>query len=128
MPSRERVNAFVAAVREGRYVDAIADFYASDASMRENLAPPRVGRDILIAGEKAMLGSVSRIVTRRASPVIVDGDRVVIGWEFEVTTREGEVRRLDELALQTWRGDLIVEERFYYDPAQAAAPVERETA
>ena len=128
MPSRDRVNAFVATVRDGRYVDAIADFYAPDASMRENLGPPRVGRDLLIAAEKAMLGSVSRIATRRAGPVIVDGDRVVIGWEFEVTTLDGGVRRLDELALQTWRGDLIVEEQFYYDPAQAAATVESETA
>jgi len=25
---------------------------------------------------------------------------------------------LDELAYQTWRGDLIATERFYYDPAQ----------
>jgi hypothetical protein len=28
---------------------------------------------------------------------------------------------MDELALQRWRGDRIVEERFYYDPAQLAA-------
>ena len=118
MPSRERVNGFVAAVREGRYVEAIADFYAPDASMQENLAPPRVGRDLLIAGEKAMLGQMKQIVTRRAHPVLVDGDRVVIGWEFEFTTPDGAVRRLSELALQTWSGDRIVEEQFYYDPSQ----------
>jgi len=123
VPSRERVNAFVAAVREGRYVEAIADFYAHDASMRENLGAPRVGRDALIANEKAMLSSVRSIVTRRASPVIVDGDRVVIGWEFEITTADGGTRRLDELALQTWRDERIVEEQFYYDPAQRAVSV-----
>lgn len=127
MPTRERVNAFVATVREGRFVDAIAEFYAPDATMQENLSPPKGGRDLLIAGEKMMLGSVRQIVTRRASPVIVDGERVVIGWEFEVTGLDGGVRRLDELALQTWRGDHIVEERFYYDPAQAAQPAVPET-
>jgi ketosteroid isomerase-like protein len=123
MPSRERVNAFVATVREGRYVDAIADFYAPEASMRDNLGEPRAGRDTLIATEKAMLASVQRIATRRAAPVIVDGDRVVIGWLFEITASDGQVRRLDELALQTWRGDRIVEEQFYFDPAQLAATV-----
>jgi hypothetical protein len=30
----------------------------------------------------------------------------------------GRTRRLDELARQRWQGDRIVEERFYYDPAQ----------
>jgi hypothetical protein len=120
MPSRERVNAFVATVLAGRYVEAIANFYAEDASMRDNLGEPRVGRDVLIATEKATLGAV-RIVTRRAAPVMVDGDRVVIGWVFEITGPDGEVRRLDELALQTWRGDRIAEEQFYFDPSQLAA-------
>jgi hypothetical protein len=124
MPSRERVNAFVAAVRDGRYVEAIADFYAVDASMQENLSPPRRGRDLLIAGEKAMLSQMKRIVTRRASPVLVDGDRVVIGWEFELTGPDGQVRRLNELALQTWKDDQIIEEQFYYDPAQTVTVVE----
>jgi ketosteroid isomerase-like protein len=123
MPSREQVNAFVATVREGRYVDAIADFYAPEATMRDNLGELRGGRDTLIATEKAMLSSVQRVATRRAAPVIVDGDRVVIGWVFEITSQDGQVARLDELALQTWRGDLIVEEQFYYDPAQLAATV-----
>jgi hypothetical protein len=118
MPSRERVNAFVSAVREGRYVEAIADYYAPEASMQENMSPPRRGRDLLIAGEKALLGQMRQVVTRRAGPVLVDGDRVVIGWEFEFTAADGAVRRLAELALQTWRDDRIVEEQFYYDPSQ----------
>ncbi|HEY1415854.1 MAG TPA: nuclear transport factor 2 family protein [Caulobacteraceae bacterium] len=118
MPSRERVNTFVAAVRDGRYVEAIADFYAPEASMQENQAPPRRGRDLLLAGEKTLLGMMRQVVTRRAGPVLVDGDRVVIGWEFEFTSADGAVGRLAELALQTWRDDQIVEEQFYYDPSQ----------
>ena len=123
MPSRERVNAFVATVRAGRYVEAIADFYADAATMRENQGPERAGRDTLIANEKAMLGSMRRVETTRADPVMVDGDRVAIGWTFEFTGQDGAVRRMSELALQTWRGDHIVEEQFFYDPAQMQAVV-----
>ncbi|HEY2177643.1 MAG TPA: nuclear transport factor 2 family protein [Caulobacteraceae bacterium] len=124
MPSRERVNTFVATVRAGRYVEAIERFYAAGATMRDNNGPPRGGRDVLIAHEKGVLSSMRGIATRAAAPVIVDGDRVVIGWVFEFKTMESEVRRLDELALQTWRDDLIIEERFYYDPAQMAVAPE----
>ncbi len=128
MPSRERVNAFVAAVRQGRYVEAIADFYAPDATMRENLGEPRGGRDILIAHEKAVVGSVKRIVTTKADPVMVDGDRVVICWTFEMTGQDGVVRGMTELALQTWRGDEIAEEQFFYDPAQLQTTVSKAAA
>jgi hypothetical protein len=123
MPTRERVNAFVAAVREGRYVEAIENFYAEDASMRENLAPPRVGRDVLADGERAALARVAQIATQDVGPVLIDGDRVVINWVFQITGKDGSVRRLDELALQTWRGERIAEEQFYYDPAQYQTPV-----
>ena len=34
-----------------------------------------------------------------------------------MTSHEGVTRRLDELSLQTWRGDRIASERFFYDPA-----------
>jgi ketosteroid isomerase-like protein len=128
MPSRERVNAFVATVRAGRYVEAIADFYAEQATMRENQGPERAGRDALIAHEKAMLGSMRRIDTTRAEPVMVDGDRVAIGWTFEFTGQDGTVRRMSELALQIWRDDRIVEEQFFYDPSQMATVVEAEAA
>ena len=35
-----------------------------------------------------------------------------------MTGSDGKKRLLDELALQKWSGDRIVEEQFYYDPAQ----------
>jgi hypothetical protein len=121
MPPQDRVDAFVAAVREGRYVEAIERFYAEEASMRENLGPARAGREALIAREKAVLGGLARMETHHVGPVLIDGDRVAINWVFEMTARDGSVRRLDELALQTWRDDRIVEEQFYYDPGQLAA-------
>jgi hypothetical protein len=50
--------------------------------------------------------------------VLVDGDQVAIFWGFDVTDPAGVVRRREELALQTWRGDRIQIERFFYDPAE----------
>ena len=42
----------------------------------------------------------------------------MIRWVFEFIGHDGRAFRQDELAYQRWEGDLIVEERFYYDPAQ----------
>ena len=118
MPSRERVLALVAMVEEGKYLEAIREFYAEDASMQENGEPPRAGRDRLIDHEWRMLEAHKEARTLPGSSFVLDGDRVVIHWTFVFTRRDGASFRMEELAYQRWRGDRIVEERFYYDPAQ----------
>jgi ketosteroid isomerase-like protein len=122
MPARDLVQRFVDTVREGRFVDAIAEYYAPQATMRENLAPPRGGRGALIEQEKSVLARHRSVRTLEADPVLVDGETVVIRWVFEFTTHDGAVRRMEELALQTWRDDRIIAEQFYYDPGQFAPP------
>src|SRR5450631_3418229 len=46
MPSRERVNEFIAVVESGDHAGAIERYYTEDASMQENAAPPRAGADV----------------------------------------------------------------------------------
>ena len=118
MPSRERVQELIALVERGEYVRAIEDFYHPEASMQEIGLPPRIGRQALVEHERAVLAGLQGMRTRRVETFLVDGDRVVINWVFEMTGRDGKVRTLDELALQIWDGDRITRERFYYDPAQ----------
>ena len=116
MPTRERVQNFIAEVEAGRFVEAIEGFYAEDASMQDNDGPVRQGRDVLVAAEKATMAAVSAIRTRPVETFLVDGDQVVIRWVFDFTFADGRQASMDELALQTWRGDRIVRERFYFDP------------
>ena len=118
MPARERVLALVAMVEQGKFVEAIEEFYAEDATMQENNAAPRGGRDKLVEGERRTLATHQAARTLPGSSFLLDGDQVVIHWVFEFTRMDGTSFRMDELARQRWRGDRIVEERFYYDPAQ----------
>src|SRR5690242_5382511 len=118
MPTRERVQALIDLVERGRYVEAIEQFYHDDASMQENLDPPRRGRDTFIKGERRVIEAHRSIRTRPVSTFMVEGDRAVINWVFDFVDHKGGAYTQDELALQLWRGERIVEERFYYDPAQ----------
>lgn len=122
MPSRERVREFVATVERGEYVRAIEDFYHPNATMQENGQQPRAGRQALVEHERKVLAGLKGMRTRRVETCLVDGDRVVINWVFEMTGQDGATRVMDELALQTWDGDRIATERFYYDPAQIRPP------
>ena len=82
--------------------------------------PPRVGRDNLVARERATMARFAKIDTEVVGPVFIEGDTVVINWIFTFTASDGKSFSIDELAYQTWSGDRIVRERFYYDPKQFA--------
>src|ERR1700679_1259014 len=118
MPSRETIDAFVALVVSGKHDAAIERFYTPDATMQENLTPPRKGRDALAARERATMARFAEIRTTCVAPVLVSGDTVVVHWVFEFVRADGSVMRIEELAHQRWKGEKIAEERFYYDPAQ----------
>ena len=117
MPSRARLDQFIATVESNDHAGAIERYYTEDASMQENAAAPRVGRDLLVAHERGVLAVMSNVYSKAMSSVL-DGDRVAIHWIFELTDKTGKVHRFDEIALQQWRGDKIFRERFFYDPSK----------
>jgi hypothetical protein len=121
MPSRATVDAFVALVESGDYVGAIEQFYAANASTRENNGAPRVGRDNLMAIERHVMAAHKQIEARRLAPVLIDADNVAIVWRFEFTTLHGTMRAMEEVAWQKWRGEQLLEEQFFYDPQQMLA-------
>jgi ketosteroid isomerase-like protein len=118
MPSQSTLDAFVALVLGGKHDEAIERFYTEDATMQENVDPPRKGRDTLIAGERAIMGLFKEIHSAKRGPIFVNSDHVVINWVFRFVAPDGKSFTHDELAYQRWEGEKIAEERFYYDPAQ----------
>lgn len=118
MPSLGTLQAFADTVEGNDHVGAILGFYAPDARTQENNGPFRVGREALAERERAVLASVAGVKTTRLGPLLLDGDHSAICWRFEFTTKDGQVRSMEEVAWQTWRGEELIEERFFYDPQQ----------
>ena len=118
MPSRDVVEAFAKHLEDGDFVGAIERFYAPDAATYENNADPTIGRDKLAAKERGVLAAFREVKALRVGPSLIEGDHVASRWIFSFTNAEGVTRTLEEIAWQTWRGDELIEERFYYDPKQ----------
>jgi hypothetical protein len=121
LPSRQTVETFVALVEAGDYVGAIENFYAPDASTRENNDAPVVGRDTLMAKERGVMAAFRNIEASRIGPSLIDGDTTATRWKFTFTGMDGAERILEETTWQTWREDRLIEERFFYDPKQMSA-------
>jgi ketosteroid isomerase-like protein len=126
MPTKQRVQDLISYVEQGRIVEGIREFYADDAVMRENLNPPTVGKAANIERETGFEAYIATWHHARANAVLVDGDRAVINWDLEYTGTDGKRWHYDEIAVQRWRGDRIVDERFFYDSATLA--VEKKAA
>ena len=120
MPSRALLDEFIAVVEAGDHAGAIERYYTEDSSMQENAAPPRVGRDGLVAHERGVLA--------RMSGCLFQGDvvggrgrsrRHSLDFRIDGQIRQGLPDRRG--GLQQWRGDKIFRERFFYDPSRPKA-------
>ena len=118
MPSLKTVESFVKLVEDGKTVEAMVRYYAEHASMQENDTTPRIGKTALIKYEEDALASILSMRATCVRPVFLSGDLVVIRWVFDIQDKKGKTVRFEELAYQRWEGELIVEEKFFYDPAQ----------
>src|SRR5207253_1506760 len=118
MPSAETLEKFIARVESNAHVEAIREFYTENASMRENMKPARVGREVLAARESATLAKAKSVRSTWVPPALVNGDIVVVRWIFEFEWLDGRSTRLEELSWQRWEGERVAEEQFFYDPGQ----------
>ena len=118
MPTTDTLERFIARVEQNAHIEAAEEFYTLDATMQENTAAPRVGRDAHVANERRVLSRARSVVSTCVRPVFVNGDKVVIRWVFRFEWLDGTVTQMEELAYQRWEGERIAEETFFYDPAQ----------
>jgi hypothetical protein len=118
MPTPETIERFIARVEQNAHVEAVEEFYAADSTMQENQSAPRIGRDAHAANERRVMAKARSVSSRCIRPVFVHGDRVVVRWVFRFEWLDGTVTQMEELAYQRWAAERIVEETFFYDPAQ----------
>ena len=128
MPTRNRVQELVRYVEQGKILEAIDEFYADNVVMQDNGNTPTVGKAANRERETQFMAFIREVHQNRAAAVLVDGAYAVINWHFEFTGVDGNRTRFDQLAFQTWLGDRIVHERFYYDSATLAVSGERSSA
>ncbi len=113
----KHVEKFVGLVAAGQSVAAMERYYAEDVNVFENRELARAGRAACIAEERRLLAVQPSPPRLRALKVAVnEADGVAfIEWIIRFVSPEGRPLRLEEVAVQKWEGDRIVEERFYYE-------------
>lgn len=118
MPTLSTIESFIQAVEEQPHDQVIQDFYTEDASIQENQKAPRIGKKLLLKYERAALLKADKVESKCIRPFFVQENQVVIRWKFKFYWKNQTMSEIEEVAHQTWQGEKIHKEQFFYDPQQ----------
>lgn len=113
MSIRDKVQAVIDGVLEGKILETFDQYYADDVVMSENGEDERVGKEACREYEVAFVENVE-FHGAQASLVLVDGDHAAVEWEFDFTPKDGDRVVQKQVALQTWKDGKVVREVFYH--------------
>ena len=113
---QERLQDLLAYIQAGRILDAINEFYAEDAVMQENSAPPTIGRQANLERERQFLSTVQEWrgfeVTAHGAGDNVTFYETVMDW----IATDGTPVHVEQVVVAKWQDGKIVHERFYHNP------------
>lgn len=103
----------------GQGMEAFEKHYHENVTMIESTGEVREGKDYNRKYEEEFFGSVHEVHGGGVDHLTSDEDNgvtMVESW-MDVTFKDGNRVKMQEVARQVWQGDQIIEEKFYYNPA-----------
>lgn len=108
---------FIALLRSGQTELAMEEFYDEEVLVFENRELARAGKQACLAYERRQLATQSDRPHFKLTAHAVNETtgHVFLQYTVRFTDATGRPMRLEEVAVQTWETDKIVQERFYYE-------------
>ncbi|MEM9053163.1 MAG: nuclear transport factor 2 family protein [Bacteroidota bacterium] len=115
MKNLDRIKDIYQHLAEGKALDAFDKYYADNVVMIEGNGDKRVGKPTCREYEVNFFAGVQEFHGAGVDAFVSDGENttMVENW-MDVTFKDGNRMRLEQIARQTWEDGKIVEERFYY--------------
>ncbi len=119
MSYKEKARDIYNQLQQGQLLSAFDKYYAEDVVMTEPRGT-RSGKAECRAYEEQFLNNIEEFHSLEINKV---GSDEAAGTSFvestmDVTFKGGHRAKMEQVAVQQWKEDQIVHERFYYDNAQ----------
>lgn len=119
-PHMDRVKEMYAMIGQGKVLEAFDKYYDDSVVMQENSDEPRRGKAVNRASLEEFFadivehhgGGVGAITSNEK-----EGVTMVESW-MDATFKGGGRMKMEEVAIQKWKGGKIVHERFYHNMPQ----------
>ena len=102
---------------QGKMLDAFEKYYHKDVVMVEATGEERKGKDVNRKFEIEFLGMIKEMHgggVRSIASNEKEATTMVESW-MDITMKDGKRSMMEEVAVQKWKGDQIIHERFYYN-------------
>ncbi len=114
MSINTQVQAVIDGILSGKILETFDAYYADDVVMSENQTEERVGKAVNREYEIKFLDNVLEFHGAEVGRVIVDGDHAAVEWSFDITFKDGNRVKMQQVAVQTWKDGKIIREDFYH--------------
>ena len=108
------VQAVIDGILTGKILETFDAYYANDVVMSENQAEERVGKAVNREYEIQFLDNILEFHGAQVGRVVVDGDHAAVEWSFDITFKDGNRVKMQQVAVQTWKDGKIIREDFYH--------------
>lgn len=102
---------------QGKMLEAFEKYYHNDVVMVEASGETRNGKDVNRKFEvefMSMIKEVHGTGVRAITSNEKEATTMVESW-MDATYKDGNRSMMEEVAVQKWKGDQIIKERFYYN-------------
>ncbi len=105
-------------IYQGQILQAFEKYYHDDIVMTEATGESWSGKEANRKREEQFVGSVKEIHGGGVEAITANEDQnttMVESW-LDVTFQDDNRVKLEQVAVQKWQDDRIINERFYYNP------------
>lgn len=117
MSTQEVADKLVALCREGRFTEAIDEFYADNIVSFEPKGAPMEhteGKEAVKGKTEYWYSTVEEVHSGEISDPVVAGSHFTISMKMDVTYKEGGRMPMEEIAVYEVKDGKIVSEQFFY--------------
>jgi ketosteroid isomerase-like protein len=105
---------------QGKLLDAFEKYYHNDVVMVEATGESRKGKDANRKFQQEFMNMIKEFHGTGVRAIASDEKQattMVESW-MDVTMKDGKRSTMEEVAVQKWKDDQIIHERFYYNMGQ----------
>ena len=108
------VQAVIDGILTGKILETFDAYYANDVVMSENQTEERVGKAVNREYEIKFLDNILEFHGAQVGRVIVDCEHAAVEWSFDITFKDGNRVKMQQVTVQTWKDGKIIREDFYH--------------
>ena len=107
-------------IEEGKLMDAFEKFYHEDVVMIEATGEVCEGKEANREREEKFLSGVKEFHGMEVSGITSNEEEGITMVEslMDLTMQDGTRMKMEEVAVQHWEDNLIIRERFYFNPGK----------